>query len=93
LRKELEKEQFKEALNGWIEDIIKKELPKNSSGRKLKDIPAIEKSVSELISGIMEVTPRMLEDINVIIGEEKLSAVVSREQYNYIIAENTAKVF
>jgi len=93
LKTEFESEAFKQVLQEWVEDIIKTELPANSGTKKLEDIPGIEKSIDSLLSLIEDIEPPLMNGIYKALSSQKIPALISGAQYEYIVQTNLANIF
>jgi uncharacterized membrane protein YheB (UPF0754 family) len=92
LQHEFSSDTFRNVLRKWVGDIIKKELPENSGSLRLEDIPGIEKSVDGVISLVDKIQPMLIKGIYGAVSGDKLNAIVSQKQYNYIIDTNVQSI-
>jgi uncharacterized membrane protein YheB (UPF0754 family) len=92
LKQELSSQVFKDVLRKWIEDILKKELPESSGSLRFADIPGIETSVDGMIALAERVQPTFFNGIYTVVAREKISELVSKEQYQYLVTKNVPAV-
>jgi uncharacterized membrane protein YheB (UPF0754 family) len=81
---------FTEALHGWIEDILQKELPANSGAVRLEAVPDIEKSLANLIALVREAEPPVRDQVYRILSDQRIDRILSEEQYRYMLDRATA---
>jgi uncharacterized membrane protein YheB (UPF0754 family) len=81
---------FTAALHGWIEDILRKDLPANSGTVRLEAVPDIEKSLSHLIALVREAEPPVRDQVYQVLSEQRLDQILSEEQYRYMLDQATA---
>jgi uncharacterized membrane protein YheB (UPF0754 family) len=93
LQGEFNSPAFKGILYIWIEDILRKELPKKSGSIRFEEIPNIEQSVKQLIGLLQELDPILADCIYSVLEDKELQTVVSKEQYEYLVDRNVSKIF
>ncbi|MDR1986932.1 MAG: DUF445 domain-containing protein, partial [Treponema sp.] len=81
---------FTQALQGWIEDILRKELPANSGAVRLEAVPDIEKSLANVIALVREAEPPVRDQAYQVLSAQPLDRFLSEEQYRYMLDRATA---
>ncbi|MHB9293911.1 hypothetical protein Holit_03030 [Hollandina sp. SP2] len=76
---------FTLTLHGWIEDILRKELPANSGAVRLEAVPDIEKSLANLIALVREAEPPVRDQVYQVLSEQRIDRFLSEEQYRYML--------
>jgi uncharacterized membrane protein YheB (UPF0754 family) len=90
LAPECQSPAFTQALHGWIEDILRKDLPANSGPVQLEAVPDIEKSLANLIALVREAEPPVRDQVYQVISEQRIDRLFSEEQYRYMLDRATA---
>ncbi|MDR3116102.1 MAG: DUF445 domain-containing protein [Treponema sp.] len=81
---------FTRALQGWIEDILRKDLPANSGSVRLEAVPDIEKSLANLIALLREAEPAVRDEAYRLLSTRRIDRFLSEEQYRYMLDWATA---
>jgi uncharacterized membrane protein YheB (UPF0754 family) len=81
---------FKQALQQWIEAILRKELPENSGAIRFAAIPGIETTVNQLVMLLESIEPGLIPGLFAELGNEEVKTLLSKKHYEYIINKNVS---